>query len=119
MFAVNTVACMATEGYWDAEEEQPFVDAAQALGSASMAQFHLGAGTASINRAAASLAVAAGDPDQQVYRLRGFSAGLLQDAAAERAEEWYDWTNLRGLALFAIIKVLEEVYGRVSAWFIE
>ena len=41
------------------------------------------------------------------------------EAAAERAEEWHDWTNLRGLVLFAIIKVIEHVYGLASAWFVE
>jgi len=69
MFAVNTVACMATEGYWDVDDEQPFVDAAQALGSESLAQFHPGAGTASINNAVKSIAAAAGDPSQHVSRI--------------------------------------------------
>ena len=119
MFAVNTFACMATEGYWDVEDEQPFVDAAYALGSPAMAQFHQEAGTASINSAVKSIAAAANDRSAHVSRLKGFSSSLLKDVAEERAEEWYEWTNLRGLALFLIIKVLEEVYGYMNNWFVE
>ena len=119
MFAANTVASMAIEGYFDKQEDLPFVDAAKVFGSPKFEQYHHAAATESINRSAAELAKSLEvGGNVRLNQVSDYAKGFASDVAEEGAETLTDWFSPKSFGIALLIKVLEYIYNRISIWFV-